>query len=582
MSFKLELKESLDPALKLTLKEDAFDYDENSDKDQLIWDHLSMKIADNCKELLGIDSEQVPEQEWIKLIDTLVRICKMTKGFEYKEESVKLDLKESVNSSESISLEDASNQLKDLLKLNNFDTVEEKIVELDNEERRYVLVKEVPNNMYKELDKYFTKVLKPYNPKVSYGAISDKYRCFNITNNLFVELTVDTSARTCDLPHITTWKLWLIIVETTPVEESIKSDICPSCGKPYDKDGRCYNQDCEQYDPLSQYFDEPEEGFKLDLKEAFNSNFPEWIMKGLKSNFKGRDTDLKRSLVQKHIDLANATFIETLPPQSNRDPVLKDTTRLAVFHIRDDRGDTYIYTPDGACNPYVRVGTDGAIEYKYIDQLSWKWILDHTMDYGYFDMSNSDTTASALRTKRMGAKRGSVDRGLGQYKRTGYDGETYWVTAKGEDKSGYKLDPQKYTRMLDNVNLNNYSARLESHYAKIEEVRAGIIEALQSADLLNKDYLAKGSFSSGVTGDISDAISRLDRAIYYYKELCSQVERIIKQNNAGKFLNAPDTVDDAIKDVFRFNSNNVREHLKDASAIVAHIKSNPVRPVVED
>lgn len=68
-----------------SIKEDAFDYDENSEKDQLIWDHLSMKFADVCKEILGIDSEVVPEQEWITLINTLVRINKMTNSGEYAE-----------------------------------------------------------------------------------------------------------------------------------------------------------------------------------------------------------------------------------------------------------------------------------------------------------------------------------------------------------------------------------------------------------------------------------------------------------------------------------------------------------------
>ena len=77
-----------------SIKEDAFDYDENSDKDQLIWDHLSMKFADICKEILGIDSEVVPEQEWITLINTLVRINKMTNSGEYAESLTQNTLKD--------------------------------------------------------------------------------------------------------------------------------------------------------------------------------------------------------------------------------------------------------------------------------------------------------------------------------------------------------------------------------------------------------------------------------------------------------------------------------------------------------
>ena len=35
--------------------------------------------------------------------------------------------------------------------------------------------------------------------------------------------------------------------------------ICPECGEELGEDGRCYNPDCDQYDPLSQYFDDEDE-----------------------------------------------------------------------------------------------------------------------------------------------------------------------------------------------------------------------------------------------------------------------------------------------------------------------------------
>lgn len=30
-------------------------------------------------------------------------------------------------------------------------------------------------------------------------------------------------------------------------------ELCPYCGKQLGPDGNCYNQDCEWYDPVSQY-----------------------------------------------------------------------------------------------------------------------------------------------------------------------------------------------------------------------------------------------------------------------------------------------------------------------------------------
>ena len=40
--------------------------------------------------------------------------------------------------------------------------------------------------------------------------------------------------------------------------------ICPECGEDLGEDGRCYNLDCDQYDPLSQYFDDDEEDEEYD------------------------------------------------------------------------------------------------------------------------------------------------------------------------------------------------------------------------------------------------------------------------------------------------------------------------------
>ena len=33
----------------------------------------------------------------------------------------------------------------------------------------------------------------------------------------------------------------------------MSEELCPYCGKPLGPDGNCYNQDCEWYDPVSQY-----------------------------------------------------------------------------------------------------------------------------------------------------------------------------------------------------------------------------------------------------------------------------------------------------------------------------------------
>ena len=38
----------------------------------------------------------------------------------------------------------------------------------------------------------------------------------------------------------------------------MKEIMCPFCGRELHEDGRCYNIDCTNYDPVSQYFDNAE------------------------------------------------------------------------------------------------------------------------------------------------------------------------------------------------------------------------------------------------------------------------------------------------------------------------------------
>ena len=42
------------------------------------------------------------------------------------------------------------------------------------------------------------------------------------------------------------------------LHENSEIKFCEACGCPLDADDRCYNVDCEEYDPIGQYFDQSE------------------------------------------------------------------------------------------------------------------------------------------------------------------------------------------------------------------------------------------------------------------------------------------------------------------------------------
>ncbi len=116
--------------------------------------------------------------------------------------------------------------------------------------------------------------------------------------------------------------------------------------------------------------------------------------------------------------------------------------------------------------------------------------------------------------------------------RTDYDNiigqDQYWVYEKGYDRSGYKLDPYKYTRMLDTVGMKDYSVRLKSFYKRIEAQRERLIAVMSKFNTGNATrFVAKSTWAQTIFEDIADAMKALSNAISYYTRLEKQLDDIV-------------------------------------------------------
>jgi len=316
---------------------------------------------------------------------------------------------------------------------------------------------------------------------------------------------------------------------------------------------------------------EPEnDGNDLDqLNESFG-NFPQWFKDELI-----RNKSLKNALLKKNIDLHNATFIPHELPKNAFDPAFKDLTKLPIFRIQDTHGKEYVYIK-GIYAPEIFFDKSDFWAMRSVDNIARKRLLDLTMEYGYIDLTYPATSMKDVRNDRyamrMAAERDGTARGKGQYavKRDIYatdeDGrknyndvigqETVWVLSRGCDKSGYKLDPDKYARMLDNVGLEDYSVRLEMWYKQLEDIRSRLISRMNSLDITDSRNFRTSSFSRTLFSDIGEATRRFGDAIDAYSRLQERIERIVSKN-------IPDEEkDERIRTTFNWEGSSVRDAIK--------------------
>lgn len=272
------------------------------------------------------------------------------------------------------------------------------------------------------------------------------------------------------------------------------------------------------------------------ITEKFDESLPDWLKKELGKKHSG----LKNSLSKKGIDLANFKFVPAKLPSGAWDPNYKRDDIIPVFYLNfpHDRGKIYI-----------KGYNDGDIWYddkwhtKKLGSTPIKTLIDNAIDYGYIttDESNFNT---ALRKQRAAQRADIEPRGKGQYKQykyisshndpeTGewvnghYSDEYEWITAKGEDKSGYKSKAEELKKRLYSADLNNYSEKISRIESKLENIRKEIITAATNADFKAKGGRTRHFGSNRDIEYVSTLSDCLDRAVRYYVELLDYINKIL-------------------------------------------------------
>lgn len=298
----------------------------------------------------------------------------------------------------------------------------------------------------------------------------------------------------------------------------------------------CFNPDDEATDRLDLEADKKQ----MELQEDFSPSFPKWLVNAIK-----RD-NIGDYLSKQGIDLNKAEFIESDPPVNGWDPKAKDPNLIKVFYLKDDseRYPHYqLYIPGyyGDTKQFDLSGNYKGIQLK---TYSMKQLANHAAAFGYIDISDSKNTTFKIRKERNKAKSGDINLNRDSMKQfskrdiLGYPkdemgfsdwenpilGDLKWLTNRGYDKSGYKIDKDKYKEILKKLKAENYQSAIEESLNKLEDYRSRLIKAISSINLKDSSKLR----------DLNRASSYLYDMIESYSDIVKALERIESKDNLSE------------------------------------------------
>lgn len=198
---------------------------------------------------------------------------------------------------------------------------------------------------------------------------------------------------------------------------------------------------------------------KLRIREAFDSSVPSWLRPTLSTVAKIKPRYGTMSKINTTIDLNTAKFVPSSVPVNARDPKWSDEIIIPVFHGNDVLGNEFTWIL-GYNDPEICIDPKELWKTKPISRVAKSKVIDMSVDFGYFIKGDGIENAVAKRKSRTDSRFGSLDRDLSKAQtKSKYSGN--WHTAQGYDKSGYKLNKDKYKDMLAQLDLERYETILD-------------------------------------------------------------------------------------------------------------------------
>ena len=217
---------------------------------------------------------------------------------------------------------------------------------------------------------------------------------------------------------------------------------------------------------------------------------------------------------------------------------MKDANKQLVYLLRDETGKVVVYLPGYNDKEAFHANSLDKDSYSAVGNLPKKSLLDYTLILGYIDLKDESSFNWAKKDARADAIKDVVERGKGQYpwidkeygtKEDGSrDWDTYkevqrWAMTKGQDKSGFAVDAEKYKKKLDSADMKTYGIQMERYAKKLDALKLEIVNFIS-------DMRVDRSIDSWGSG-IWEVIRYFEDAIFRYERLQKDIDNIINDSD---------------------------------------------------
>lgn len=280
----------------------------------------------------------------------------------------------------------------------------------------------------------------------------------------------------------------------------------------------------------------PNSDYNLDLDESakltedFDPSMPTWLMKAIRL----RNQDMYGHAdyqVNYNLDTLKWT-VDKLPEKGKLSQFYDDNKIVAVLIDRsgdEHNGDYIVYCPALGIGNFESIYING--RERNIEKMSMKALAPYVKEMAYADKTNFD---DVLKTRQDRAR----NKPTGDNVRYSNDHKPYHTQL---DKSGYIVDPDKYTKKLAQLHQQDYVTRLEDLYVVLTDTKNKFKEFISRDDFLPDAKDDDSPYSVGLKSKSRDFESinrKYNEAIQHYRYALKQLDKI-KDAKSDDFSNKP-------------------------------------------